>query len=498
MQVSKGTEIEINVCGSSTFGRYKKISLEQTWNLFLSDNWLVNYAGFQQIVNILTGGIGRGLFYSVRGKFLIAVISSSVYKIDTSFSPLFIGNIDTSVGEVFIDENLSNQICLVDGLNAYIYNYVDAPVLTVQILTVNFISDPPTPAYVMIPGYVCYHNTFFLIASSPSSPNSSAWCAFQFATPSTIAFVPQSQFLLQTKPDVALAVERIPGKGNHVLVLGSTVAEIWNNVGGIQNYQRVASLNIDYGLASISSLASGEQFVCWLAQNENNSPIIMYTDGSAAQIISSDGIDYVLEKIQFPAQSTAFFYRQDGHLFYQLTFYNPADNLTLIYDFTTQKFFHGSDQNLNFHPARKIVFFDEATYFISLSDGALYEMDTDYVTYNYTTDPNNMGDEIPRIRICKTIRKPNSDRFRCGQFTFWIEEGMRNLASPVLPRVDMSVSKNGNQSFSNIVGRELNPEAVFRNQIRWHRIGQCNELTIQLRFWGFTRFVANNGTMEIY
>ena len=118
-------------------------------------------------------------------------------------------------------------------------------------------------------------------------------------------------------------------------------------------------------------------------------------------------------------------------------------------------------------------------------------------------------------------------------FTFWIEQGVNTFFSeevcdgqliteiteqPIIsesgkkmlgefglctfennrPRVDMSFSKNGNQSFSNVVGRELNEMSHFRNQIRWHRIGQANELTIQLRFWGLNRFVVSDGVAEIY
>jgi hypothetical protein len=123
-----------------------------------------------------------------------------------------------------------------------------------------------------------------------------------------------------------------------------------------------------------------------------------------------------------------------------------------------------------------------------------------------------------------------------GQFTFWIEQGVTDtylispdnivcdgllitetggnaivteLGIPMLsqtgscievfniPRVDMSFSKNGNQSFSNIVGKELNSRGKYRNQIRWWRMGEANEFTIQLRFWGYQRFVVKDGVAEI-
>jgi hypothetical protein len=155
MSLTKIQQVPVNVVGSSTFGRYPKISLEKTYNMFISDEWLINYAGFQKIVDILPGGTGEGraLYNSIRGGFLIAVVSSSVYKLGNNLLPEFIGNINTMTGEVIIDENLSNQICIVDGESAYIYNYVNN-ILTEQ--TITFLGNP------IIPNYVCYHNTFLL------------------------------------------------------------------------------------------------------------------------------------------------------------------------------------------------------------------------------------------------------------------------------------------------------------------------------------------------
>ncbi len=494
--------------------------------MYISDDWLVNYAGFKKKVEVLPRGEGRGLFNSIRGGFCIAVESSTVYRLNSNLAPIFIGNIDTSTGEVYIDENLSNQICIVDGESAYIYNYV-ANTFTKQTLT--FLGLP------IIPSYVCYHNSFFLIGSERVSDNPQNWYAFERDTDNTIKL--NTQFALQTKPDTALAVQRLPGRGNNVLVLGSTVGEVWTQVGGTENYRRVQSFNIDSGVVAVSTIAASDELVCWLSQNQNNAPCIMVTDGGSTKRISTDGIDHLLDTIKFPNQSSAFFFRQDGHLFYQLTFYNPEDNLSLIHDFTTGLFFHVSDEDLDFHPARQIVFYNEQTYFISIVDASIYQMDTQFVTYDYSTAVDSIGEEIPRIRICKSIRKKNSARFRVGQFTFWIEQGVNDyfVANPdeVLcngllivqtgdgfilaqdgsqllaqdgicvaganrPRVDMSFSKNGNQSFSNIVSRNLNAAGKYRNQIRWWRMGQANEFTIQLRFWGFQRFVAGDGIAEVF
>ena len=529
MSTELAEQIPVNVMGSSTFGVWPKISLEKTYNMYISDEWMIGYPGYKKVALEGLPGEGRSIFRSVRGNFLLAVAGSAVYKIGPSLIPMFIGTLSTSTGEVFIDENLSQQICLVDGQFAYIYNYITG-ILTQQSL-VDGSSNP------IIPNYVAFHGGFFLIASSPNSLNNFQWYAFERDDDNHIKWF--STQTITTKPDAAIAVRRLPGRGNNVIVFGSSVAEIHVLTGATVEtastgtYVRVSSYNIDNGCISVSTISASEDTVAWLAVNESNSPVIMVTNGAETRQISTDGIDHLMETIQFPEQSTAFFFRQNGHLFYQLTFFNPQDNLTVSYDFTTNKFFHLSDENLNFHIARDVVYFNQQSYLISLIDAAIYEIGDQFNTYSYSTDPADMGQLIPRIRICKTLRQKDSSTFRCGMFTFWIEQGVNNFFEvfgcdgeliteiteqniisesglrmideegscvPIsnVPRVDMAVSKNGNESFSNFVSRDLQPMSHFRNQIRWHRIGQANEITVQLRFWNFQRMVVTDGVMEVY
>jgi hypothetical protein len=493
-KIAQSVQVPVKIVGGNNFGRYKKISAEKTYNMFISDEWLVNYAGYKAVLKLLSSGEGRGLFNSVRNNFMLAVINATVFKIDSSFIFSTVGTLSTSTGDVFMDENLSGQICIVDGLNAYIFDNSTSSITT-QTLTIT----PPVGApYDVVPNYVCYHNTFFLISSAPASPNPSSWYAFQFATNTTISWVSGSQFTLQTKPDIALAVQRLPGRSNNVLVLGNTVAEVWTQVGGVQNYQRVSSFNIDTGVVSVSTIAASEKYLCYLAKNENNAPFIMVTDGGTTNKISNDGIDNILGRLNRPDRSNAFFYRQDGHLFYQISFYDSSDNFSLIYDFNTSMFFYVTDENLNYHPARQIVYFGNKTYFISLRHGSIFEMDTELVTADYQTLPGDYGQEIPRIRITNTIRKEDNSRFRVGYFCLTLEQGMPNNNPSIQPAIDLSFSKDGNQSYSNVVRRDLHPVGKFKNRLNYYRFGSANEFTIQLRFYGFTRFVCRSGIAEIY
>lgn len=524
---SGGTEIPVKIVGSSIFGRHPIISDERTWNMFISDDWLLNFAGYNQAVEIFTeASEGRGLFHSTRGNFLIAVISSNVYRIDANLGYTFLFSIATSTGEVFMDENLSSQIAIVDGSAAYIYNYT-----TGSTGVVNWVYTGGGVAFT--PNYVTYQNTYFIFGNGASDTSGSQWFVYKTGfNPTTLANPLQLQWVqtltLQTKPDFAKACIRIPSHGNNLLVLGTTVAEIWTNVAGIQIYQRQSSINIDYGVASVSTIAASDDMVAWLGINEKSSPAIMVMLGGKAQRISTDGIDYLLSKVKFPGSSTAMFYRQDGHVFYILTFYHPDDNFSIMYDFTTQKFFDITDWDFTYHPARQMAYFNNEIYFVSLKQGSLMHISTDITSIS--TDVQN-DYEIPRIRKCDTYRLPGSERFIVNQFSFTIENGVEQGVDfqvecdgyilgeesgsimyseddmPLLveggtcqvyrPRVDITCSKNGGETYGNAVSYYMHATGKYKNQPRINQLGEANQFTIQMRFWGFGAVVIANGKLEV-
>lgn len=551
-QTPNAEQIPVDIVGSSTFGRYPKISAAMTLNMFISDEWLINFSGYKKVLEPAAPAAGRGLFHSIRGNILIEVIGSSVFRVDSNLGVTTIGNLATEAGEVFMDENLNNQIAIVDGLNVYIYNYSLPPNLTVQ-------TGGPLGTN-LIPNYVSFHDTFFLFGNANTTNNGAQWYAFSFATDTTISVT--TQLALQTKPDRALAVVPIPSQGNSVLVLGTSVGEIHVNIGGTQNYRRNSTVNIDYGCLSVSTIATSDKYIVWLGVNETNSPAILVYTGQSTEALSTDGIEYKLGNLLHPEDSTALFYKQDGHLFYQLTFFHPDDNLSLLYDFETKKFYHLSDQYKRFHPARETVYFNLKSYFISLRDGALYETSTDItnideniVPYTSSEYDNDLVFDIPRKRITTPVRRADSARFIANSLVFTMAQGDDprvtglSIASaypnaiitedafsppnvemineggnseivaeintdpvpsgsilPYLPptnlvyrpRVDLTISKDSGVTYSGVVSRPLNPIGVRQNIITFNNLGRANDLTLSLEFWGLDSFVVSNGLLDIY
>lgn len=429
----------LNIVGSSIFGRYPKVSIEKTYNMFISDKFMVPYAGYEIAIfakEFNEGKEGRGSFTSTKLGKLVLVIGSNVYLVSINYDQkkekvtfhqvVRIGSLQTSTGVVYISENNKPQIGISDGTAFYLYD----PLAThpFQLIPLNF-----------TPGYLTFHDTYFILAASNDTtyapPANNTWrlSGQNDGTkwPSTAGNIG----LLQTKPDNVQAVVRFPSKGNLIFVMGKIVTEAWYDVGGqLFPYSRSNQFNIDYGCLSPATVAYMDEIVVWLAQNEKSGPIIVYSKGGMPKKITTDGIDYVFSLLQNPQDSQGFLYRQDGHLFYHINFY--TDNLSLFYDFGNDKFYHACDQNLNYFIASEVSYINNQYYFISKNTGNLYSFDTVFTTYQ---DTNPLGivetHEIPRIRSCANVRMPGQDYMIINDIGFTIESGQTDYQQQSLGEI---------------------------------------------------------------
>lgn len=447
--ITRGPQFEqfpINVAGSSSFGRYPKISNEQTFNMFMSDNFMVPYSGYVQIpffdidADGSLGSVGRALHNSTKLNRMVAVVDNSVYLINIFFdanddmtfdkSAIKIGSLNTSVGHVWITENNKPQIVISDGTAIYYYDPTLTPAFQVA-------TKDGTAPISFTPGYISYHDTYILAAASNdtfvSNNANNTWRLGVINGAGLLTFPDNAANvgILQTKPDNTQAVLRFPSKGNAILVMGETVTEPWYDVGyQLFPYNRNNTYSIDYGVLNPATIAANDEIVVWLASNEQSGPIIFYTSGGEFKRITTDGIDFLFSQLEAPEDSQAFLYRQDGHLFYHINFY--TDNLSLFYDFNTQKFYTACDEHLNYFIAGDMAFFNNQYYFLTQNNGFLYAFDTIYTTYN--------GVEIPRFRTVRNARNPMQEYRIMNDVGFTIEQGDDN---PITNGVENITIQNG-------------------------------------------------------
>lgn len=547
--------IPLNIVGSSTFGRYPKISSEFTYNMFVSDNFLVPYAGYMIAVNataLQSGTEGRGIFASnILGQ-LVVVISNQVFLVDIIYTPnnnmpyvteiTPIGTLESNTGVVYIAENSNPQILISDNSTLYLYDPTISPTIQ-RVAGLDF-----------VPGYITYHDTYFIAAAQ----NTNTWRLSLSNDGRSWPNASANVGALETKPDITQAVLRFPSKGNMIFVMGQNVTESWFDTGAqLFPYQRNNQGNIDYGCVSPATVAYMDEFAVWLARNEKSGPIIMYSDGGNAEKITTDGIDYFFHQLKNPEDSQAFLYRQDGHLIYHINFY--TDNLSLFVDFNTKKIYHACDQNLDYFIAGQVAYFNNQYYFVSRNNGCIYSFDTTFTTFQDIDSLGNISfHEIPRIRSCHNVRLPSQENFVVNDIGFTIETGETNYQQQVVgpiffiaqdgdylvtdgdfiffqtqdgsfletqngddlssqqaapggdylisqqseilyqtPVVDLTMSYDGGATFGNAFRYTLPAIGDRRNRLMWWQCGWGNDVVTQFKFWGIGRFVVTDGLMHI-
>lgn len=516
----------LDIVGSNTFGINPKISPSQTYNMYITDDALVSTPGYKRRINYGGQSQGRGNYTTFRGDFMLHVRGNEVYRVSgprNNVTSQFIFSIETFFGKVSMDENIAFQIALCDGKSLWIYDY-RAGTVQKAVLPIN-----TQTGVEIIPGFVTFQAGYFIVSDtsgpmwylSPLNDGAGNWNW-------GAGGVPVSTNVSQ-EADKAQAVIIIPGKSNMVLALGAVNGGLWYNTGDqLFPYKLTSSLSVDYGLLSISSLAASEEFVVYLGVNEKSGPCIVVCDGGSLQRLSTDGIDYRLESLKNPSASNAMFYRKGGHLFYILTFHDPEDNFTLMYDFNTKRFFYLTDENDNYFISADICRFNNTYYFGSLNDGDLYELNFEFTQYDY----GDLGIYlIPSKRyvsrtapIDSSQRVGNSLSFpvRQGEDAFYKSAKTRYLTTEsgqvltterpegyvgrffstelVLedysPRIDMAISRDGGATFGNFTQKFLNPLGVRKNRVVFWNFGMNNEFCAQFRFWSKSGITVMNGVIS--
>ena len=521
--------IPLKMAGGNKFGRYPKISDEQTCNMIVSDGALVDYAAYENVLTQSTNSIGRAIYSSSVGNIMVVVWGSQVYSIDQYLTPHVIGNLETSSGDVYISENNNYEIAITDGVHLYVFNYKvpTTPILKVSGVDFNIGTFPVTT-----PGYISFQNSRLIIVDLFTQH----WYLSGLNAATVWSSSANQQGSFQSKPDTIQAAVPTPGGGNNLVVFGNNVVELWQDLGlALFPYQRNTTYDVDYGTLNASSIASLDRFIVWLAANEQSGAVIMIYSGNETKQISTDGINFKLANLTNPHNCNGFLFKQDGHIIYQFTF--PDDNLSYAYDINTDLFFTVTDENLNYHIAHNVVFFNNYYYFVSFKGGNLYRFGTQYTNFKYDSQTIL---QMPRFRIPEPFRLPTQRMFIIKSLSFTLENGQPNnietftnvsnaetdistedlqfittedneflvteTYDPVISysytisseSVDLSISRDGGENFGNSLSLAMNPVGIRKSRFIYQRLGQANDITVQLRFNGFGRFVIFDGLLEIY
>jgi hypothetical protein len=488
--------VPLDIVGSNGFGRYPEVSSEETFNMVISDGALVDFAGYTLAQTI--GGRSRGIYNVVLLNKIACIIDNGFFLIDSNNNVSRVGTLKTSSGNVYLSDNLASQIVAVDGAWVYVYTYKTTP----GVFQAFQIASPIAGFSYASPVYVTYQDSRFIVADG----NSNYWILSGPSDgtiwPPIIPFANAAN-TIQTKPCRAMAAVAL---SRELLVFGQTCCEPWYDAGlQVFPYQRDNFTAIDYGLVNQSTIGELDNAICWLGINEksNISAFMMYLDNQPKRI-SNDGLDYIFQGLSNPKDCYGFMYRELGHSYYQLTF--VTDNITYLFDLSSDPpaIYTLTDENLNHHIARKVVYFNGSNYFISLVDGNLYKMNSYITNYN--------GAIIPRIRTTKNIRFPDAARFVIQNINITMESGIaqnyipdaqnlsdNNSTNYLSNRLDVTLSQDGGYTFYNIASQELPKTGMRRNAFNLYNLGATtNDPVFRFRWNTLGRVVVSGGLISLY
>ncbi len=444
--------------------------------MIISDNALVPAPGYKKIVDVApAGSSGRANYTSSKYNHQIVVIDDGVYSISNDFSRALIGRLDTTTGDVFISENNANQIVFTENTNnIYIFDF---EANTFDKVDIGFSC-----------GYIAFIDGYIIAPHLETSE----WRLSTLNNAASFPIDAQNVGELETAPDTVVAAETLE---RQLFIFGRNVTEVWldlpGTAGSLFPFQRQNSISIEYGCISPNTIASNFHRLVWLGNNKASGPVILVSTGGAPRKLETDGINFILDNLKAPEHSYASLFEEDGHVYYLITF--VTDNISYIYDFNEDKFYSATDHTLNAHIARNINYFNKAHIFVTSKDGGLYELSSNLSTYKETTQKDDEGFTIPRIRITKPTREATSMRFLINNAQIMMEQGYSDKPLDV----GISLSKDGAASFGSMWKKALARLGRRANKMLFRQLGAANDVTFRFDFIGKDRFVINGATMEI-
>jgi hypothetical protein len=334
---------------------------------------------------------------------------------------------------------------IVDGVKGYI--------LSETTLTEIADTDFPTPSG------LTYQDGYFIVSVDSSgqfyisaSYDGTSWDALDYAT-------------AEAYPD---NLRGVLSSTKELWLIGEKSYEIWYNSGSVDfPFELIQGTAQRIGCAAKYSIAEHQSIVVWLDDKRSIRAAFDYS----AQIISDPNVDYHLAGYDKVDDAIAYMYRQEGHLFYVITF--PSQSKTWVYDFSTKLWHTRASGIMDWrHPVSCYTYYDGKHIVGDYDTGKLYEYDLSKYTDN--------GSHVRRIRTAQSV---NQDRKNIFHHSLEVEfEGGVGLAvdDPDLgtgadPQAMLEWSDDGGHTWSNEHWADIGKIGVYANRARWTRLGSSRD-----------------------
>lgn len=383
--------------------------------------------------------------------------SSVLWRIDGSGGFSEIGTMATSTtGPAWMVDN-GSQLLVCDGVSGYVYTASTG--LFVQITDADF---PGAGVCVYQDGY----GIFF-------EPSSNRW--FHSELHDFLSYDALDFYTKQSTPD---NIRSMLSFAREVYIFGTANGtEVWYNYGGDNSsadnptFARNTGGLIQHGCGAAKSPSTfdGER-VTWLTDKGQLMQAVRYE----SQVVSNQMFDRAVKGFSTFSDAVAFSYRDQGHVFYQITF--PTADETWVLDGNT-KIFHKRQSyttggSYGRHRANCHTLMSGVHYVGDFENGKVYKMDTDYL--------DDAGNEIKR-QLYSREWEGGLNRMFFPPVQVLVEPGV-GLVGGSEPEIGLEYSNDGGYTWSTEMLRSAGAVGDYGARAIWHQLGSGYRRMYRLNF----------------
>lgn len=305
--------------------------------------------------------------------------------------------------------------------------------------------------------------------------------------------------------------------------------EVWENngIGTTLPFRRNNSLLMECGTPAIGSISVGFDIMMFQSQTRDGLGAVMQVNGAQPTPISTRALDFQLNRYARAGHISdcrGFLIRDSGLVFYRMNF--TLANHTFVYNASQSnpaqdetKYWHEEEiLNGDRHPSQTHVYFNGINYVGNYATPILYSVNSMVYT--------NAGEAIRRMRIARPVVPPGYQRIRIDRFQLDLlqgqlqnqgmvhlnittenniniltEDGNELVTTQTLPidtdegdpRVFLSISKDGGQTYGNLISAPmgLTGERTFRTV--WRKLGTTKRgqaFVVKIEFFNDLPFVV--------
>ncbi|MBT8448109.1 MAG: packaged DNA stabilization protein gp10 [Gammaproteobacteria bacterium] len=259
----------------------------------------------------------------------------------------------------------------------------------------------------------------------------------------------------------------ISSNSERIYLVGEQTTEVWYNA-GVPDFPFTPLKNgyMPYGTPAPYSVAEIDGIVFFIHQNKDGKSSVVMINGIQPQIVSTQSIARMIDG--YTLENTyAWTYSYQQHSFYVLSF--PTDEVTLVYDYTTNMWHEMSNYSLGYHRSSTHTFVYNKHLVGDPANGNIYELDWTVFTDN--------GEQITRLRRSPHIH--NGDR-AVRHYALWLDckvgVGNENIEDPKI----MMRYRDVNKGWSKEKVRSLGKQGVAQKVV-WRLLGRSRDRVYELK-----------------